>query len=331
MLVGVGAARIRDLFEKARERQPAIIFIDELDSVGRKRGSQSTIGSNNEQEQTLDQLLKELDGFDPREGIVILAATNRPEMLDDALLRPGRFDRQVVVPLPTQDDREAILGVHTRGEPLDDAVDPSVVARSTPGFSGAQLENLVNEAAITAVREGRERIRQADFDAARDRIVIGRRQNSDLLQADERHRVADPVFDEQSTGAAQDLAQATELATRMVREFGLSDALGPVGYRASDEPGACRGWRAVRTPRTRSSGSTRRPPRSSGRPRSTRSGSSRRTARASTRSWRRCSSANSSMARRWPACSARASCFRRGRTPAGGARHRAGPWAVCRC
>ncbi|TVR27356.1 MAG: ATP-dependent metallopeptidase FtsH/Yme1/Tma family protein [Nitriliruptor sp.] len=305
MLVGVGASRVRDLFEKARERQPSIIFIDELDSIGRKRGSQTNIGSNNEQEQTLNQLLKELDGFDPREGIVILAATNRPEMLDEALLRPGRFDRQIEVPLPTQDDRVKILEVHLRGKPIADDVDLTVVARGTPGFSGAQLENLVNEAAITALRDDRTEIQQVDFDAARDRVVIGKRQSSDLLREAEKHRVAvheaghaivaavqdaaDPVakvtilpapkalgtteqlpteerrlaseaelqaslvvrlggraaelvvLDEMSTGAAEDLAQATELAGRMVREFGLSDRVGPVGYPTQDEPGGLPG------------------------------------------------------------------------------------------
>jgi cell division protease FtsH len=305
MLVGVGASRVRDLFEKAREQQPSIIFIDELDSVGRKRGGQSTIGSNNEQEQTLNQLLKELDGFDPREGVVIIAATNRPEMLDDALLRPGRFDRQLEVPLPTQKDRIAILGVHVQGKPVDADVDLETVARGTPGFSGAQLENLVNEAAITAVRDDRTHITQQDFEAARDRLIIGKRQSSELLRDEERRRVAvheaghalvaavaehaDPVakvtilpaqralgtteqlpleerrlasegflddtlavrlggrvaervvLDELSSGAANDLAGATELATRMVREFGLSPKLGPVGYSAEEEPGGVPG------------------------------------------------------------------------------------------
>ncbi len=305
MLVGVGAARIRDLFKQARERQPCIIFIDELDSVGRKRGSQTTIGSNNEQEQTLNQLLKELDGFDPREGIVIIAATNRPEMLDDALLRPGRFDRHIEVPLPTQADRVQILEVHTRGKPIAADVDLDRVARGTPGFSGAKLENLVNEAAITAVREEHDEITQADFEAARDRIIIGKRQDSDVLREEEKERVAvheaghalvaaladeaDPVtkvtilpaqralgtteqlpveerrlaaegylhdtlavrlggrvaeslvYKELSTGAAHDLATATELATRMVREYGLSDRLGPVGYGMEDAPGGLPG------------------------------------------------------------------------------------------
>ena len=305
MLVGVGASRVRDLFQKARERQPAIIFIDELDSIGRKRGTQSTIGSNNEQEQTLNQLLKELDGFDPRQGIVILAATNRPEMLDEALLRPGRFDRHVEVGLPTQAERVEILQVHCRGRPIREDVDLEQVARGTPGFSGARLENLVNEAAITAVRADRDVITQADFDAARDRLLLGRRQDADIMRPEEKRRVAvheaghalvaaltdesDPVtkvtilpaqqalgtteqlpveerrlapegylhdtlavrlggrvaegnaLGELSTGAAHDLTSATELATRMVREFGLSEKLGPVGYQMDEEPGGLPG------------------------------------------------------------------------------------------
>ena len=300
MLVGVGASRVRDLFEKAREKAPAIIFIDELDSIGRKRGGATTIGSNNEQEQTLNQLLAEMDGFDPSSGVVVIAATNRPEMLDEALLRPGRFDRQIEVPAPTQGERLAILRVHTRGKPLGDDVDLEQVARGTPGFSGAQLENVTNEAAIVAVRADREELRQADFEEARDRVILGRRQDSDILRPEERRRVAvheaghavvaalcedaDPVskvtilptrralgvteqlplderrlyaeswlrdslrvrmggrvaelelLDEASSGAANDLATATDLATRMVRDFGLSDEIGPVGY-ASEEQG----------------------------------------------------------------------------------------------
>jgi cell division protease FtsH len=301
MLVGVGASRVRDLFEKAREREPAIIFIDELDSVGRKRGGASTIGSNNEQEQTLNQLLAEMDGFDPAEGIVVIAATNRPEMLDPALLRPGRFDRQIQVPLPTLGDRIEILEVHIRGKPVAADVDLDRVARATPGFSGAQLENLVNEAAINAVRADREEITHEDFEAARDRIMIGKRRGSDILRPEERERVAiheaghamvaalcdeaDPVakvtilparqalgtteqlplderrlhaegylhdtlavrlggrvaelivLGEASSGAAHDLTGATQIATKMVREFGLSPELGPVGWQMSDPQG----------------------------------------------------------------------------------------------
>jgi cell division protease FtsH len=249
---------------------------------------------NEEREQTLNQLLAEMDGFDPLEGIVVLAATNRPEILDPALLRPGRFDRQVVIPLPNQRERRAILELHCRGKKLGPDVDLDVIARGTPGFSGADLANLVNEAAIFAAREGRDSLTAKDLDDARDRIILGRREGSNVLLPDERKAVAvheaghalvaalsdhaDPVakvtilpagqalgvthqlpvderhlytesylrdslavrlggraaelvvFDEGSTGAANDLASATDLATKMVKEFGLSPALGPVGY-----------------------------------------------------------------------------------------------------
>jgi len=294
MFVGVGAARVRDLFEEARKRAPAIIFLDEVDAIGQRRGGMSALVSNDEREQTLNQLLAEMDGFDPSSGVVVLAATNRPEVLDPALLRPGRFDRQVVIPLPTQPEREAILEVHCRGKRLGDTVDLQVTARGTPGFSGADLANLVNEAAINAVRADREVLTAGDFDEARDRIILGRREGSNVLLPAEQHAVAvheaghalvaaysakaDPVakvtilpagqtlgateqlplverhlfgqdsledtlavllggragelvvLGQGSTGASNDLAKATELATRMVREFGLSDRLGPVGY-----------------------------------------------------------------------------------------------------
>jgi cell division protease FtsH len=293
MFVGVGAARVRDLFSEARKRAPAIIFIDELDAIGQKRGGSAMV-SNDEREQTLNQMLSEMDGFDPAVGIVVLAATNRPEVLDPALLRPGRFDRQITIPLPNLAERAAILAVHCRGKRLDPGVDLSVVARGTPGFSGADLANLVNEAAIGAARENREVLSAADFDTARDRILLGRRESSNMLLPEEKHAVAvheaghalvaalspraDPVakvtilpagqalgvteqlplverhlygegyltqtlsvrlggraaelveLDEGSTGAASDLASATDLATKMVREFGLSPKLGPVGY-----------------------------------------------------------------------------------------------------
>ncbi|HEC09253.1 MAG TPA: ATP-dependent metallopeptidase FtsH/Yme1/Tma family protein [Acidimicrobiales bacterium] len=293
MFVGVGAARVRDLFNEARKRAPAIIFIDEIDAIGQRRGANVAI-SNDEREQTLNQLLAEMDGFDSSEGIVVLAATNRPEILDPALVRPGRFDRQVVVPLPTQDDRAKILAVHCRGKKLADDVDLDVIARGTPGFSGADLANLVNEAAIRAARDRREVITAEDFDAARDRILLGRREGSNVLLPEEKRAVAyhesghalvaaysdnaDPVhkvtilpagqalgvthqlplherhlyseaymydllavqmggrsaelvvFGEGSTGAANDLANATQMATRMVREFGLSPRIGPIGY-----------------------------------------------------------------------------------------------------
>jgi cell division protease FtsH len=294
MFVGVGAARVRDLFNEARKRSPCIIFVDEVDAIGQRRAGSGTVVANDEREQTLNQLLSEMDGFDMTQGIVVLAATNRPEVLDPALLRPGRFDRQVTIPLPTLDERAAILEVHSRGKTLAPDVDLRVVARGTPGFSGADLANLANEAAIFAVRGNREVLTAADFDDARDRILLGRREGSNVLLPDEKHAVAvheaghaivaalseraDPVakvtilpagqalgvtqqlplierhlygedylrdtlavrlggraaelveFDQGSTGAANDLSTATDIATKMVREYGLSDRLGPVGY-----------------------------------------------------------------------------------------------------
>ncbi len=294
MFVGVGAARVRDLFAEARKRAPAIIFVDEIDAIGQRRAGSGAVVANDEREQTLNQLLSEMDGFDMTQGIVVLGATNRPEVLDPALLRPGRFDRQVTIPLPTLRERAAILAVHVRDKKLGADVDLNVVARGTPGFSGADLANLANEAAIFAVREGREVLTAADFDNARDRILLGRREGSNVLLPEEKHAVAiheaghalvaalsenaDPVskvtilpagqalgvtqqlplverhlygedylndslavrlggraaelveLGQGSTGAANDLASATDLATKMVREFGLSPELGPVGY-----------------------------------------------------------------------------------------------------
>jgi cell division protease FtsH len=294
MFVGVGAARVRDLFAEARKRAPAIIFMDEIDAIGQRRASGGGYVSNDEREQTLNQLLSEMDGFEPSAGIVVLAATNRPEVLDPALLRPGRFDRQVTIPLPNVDERSAILAVHCRGKQLAPNVDLNAIARGTPGFSGADLANLANEAAIFAVRDHRDVISAADFDAARDRIILGRREGSNVLLPEEKHAVAvhesghalvaalsehaDPVakvtilpagqtlgvteqlplverhmysedylhdslavrlggraaelvvIGQGSTGAANDLAGATDLATKMIREFGLSQTLGPIGY-----------------------------------------------------------------------------------------------------
>jgi cell division protease FtsH len=295
LFVGVGAARVRDLFTEARKRAPAIIFIDEIDAIGQRRaGGGGGYVANDEREQTLNQLLAEMDGFEPSSGIVVLAATNRPEILDPALLRPGRFDRQVTIPLPNVTERAAILAVHGRGKKLGGDVDLNAIARGTPGFSGADLANLVNEAAINAVRAGRDVISAADFDAARDRIILGRREGSNVLLPEEKHAVAvhesghavvaalsehaDPVakvtilpagqtlgvteqlplverhmygedylndslavrlggraaelvvLGQGSTGAANDLAGATDLAIKMVREFGLSPTLGPIGY-----------------------------------------------------------------------------------------------------
>ena len=294
LFVGVGAARVRDLFDQARKRAPAIVFIDEIDAIGQRRAGSGAVVANDEREQTLNQLLAEMDGFEPSAGIVVLAATNRPEVLDPALLRPGRFDRQVTIPLPNVTERAEILAVHCRGKKLAPGVDLTAVARGTPGFSGADLANLVNEAAINAVRANREVISAADFDAARDRIILGRREGSNVLLPEEKHAVAvhesghalvaalsehaDPVakvtilpagqtlgvteqlplverhmysedylldslavrlggraaelvvIGQGSTGAANDLAGATDLATKMVREFGLSNRLGPIGY-----------------------------------------------------------------------------------------------------
>ena len=188
--VGVGAARVRDLFSEARKRAPAIIFIDEIDAIGQRRSGTGAIVSNDEREQTLNQLLSEMDGFDVAQGIVVLGATNRPEVLDPALLRPGRFDRQVTIPLPTLPERAAILAVHCRDKKLGPDVDLNVVARGTPGFSGADLANLANEAAIVAVRDNREVLSAADFNDARDRILLGRREGSNVLLPEEKHAVA---------------------------------------------------------------------------------------------------------------------------------------------
>ncbi len=294
LFVGVGAARVRDLFAEARKRAPCIIFVDEIDAIGQRRGGAGSLVSNDEREQTLNQLLAEMDGFDMTEGIVVLGATNRPEVLDPALLRPGRFDRQVTIPLPTLSERTEILKVHCKDKQLAPDVDLEVVARGTPGFSGADLANLANEAAIVAVRHNRDVIYARDFDEARDRLILGRREGSNVLLPEEKHAVAvheaghalvaafspkaDPVakvtilpagqalgvteqlpfverhlygedylndsltvrlggraaelveLGQGSTGASNDLASATDLAVRMVREFGLSPALGPVGY-----------------------------------------------------------------------------------------------------
>ena len=296
MFVGVGAARVRGLFETARQHAPSIIFVDEIDSIGRKRGS-GTVGGHDERDQTLNQLLAEMDGFDTTEGIVVMAATNRPDILDPALLRAGRFDRQVLVPLPSLDERVAILEVHARDKQLHDDVDLRLIARGTPGMSGADLANLVNEAALGAVRAGDQRIRAIHFDAARDRLLMGLKRTSMVLSEQERRTVAhheaghavmahllaraDPVHkvtilpsglalgatqqlptnerhlfergylldtlavqlggrtaeeltcEDISTGAANDLIDATRLAREMVREWGMSDRLGPAAWGAT--------------------------------------------------------------------------------------------------
>jgi cell division protease FtsH len=293
MFVGVGAARVRDLFETARKQSPAIIFVDEIDSIGRKRGA-GLGGGHDEREQTLNQMLAEMDGFDTTEGIVMMAATNRPDILDPALLRPGRFDRQIVVPLPDLEERLPILQVHCRDKRIGPDVDLEVVARGTPGMSGADLANLVNEAALHAVRRSDTSVRMEDFESARDRVIMGQRRESMALSDDEKERVAyhegghavlayvleaaDPVhkvtilptgmalgvtqqlpmeerhiyrrdyiedslcvrmggraaelivYGDLSTGANNDLVGNTELARKMVREWGMSDRIGPMAW-----------------------------------------------------------------------------------------------------
>ena len=189
MFVGVGASRVRDLFVDARKRAPSIIFIDEIDAIGGRRGP-GGFGSNDEREQTLNQLLSEMDGFEPGARVVVMAATNRAEILDAALLRPGRFDRTVEIPLPNYVERTAILEIHGKGKTLAPDVDFDLLSRGTPGFSGADLANLVNEAAINAVRDNRGVISAADFDAARGRLLLGRRDASNALMPEEKHAVA---------------------------------------------------------------------------------------------------------------------------------------------
>jgi cell division protease FtsH len=297
MFVGVGASRVRDLFQQARKMGRAIIFIDEIDSIGRKRGA-GLGGGHDEREQTLNQMLAEMDGFETSEGIVILAATNRPDILDPALLRPGRFDRQIVVPLPESDERHAILKVHSRDKRMGPDVDLDVMAKATPGMSGADLANLVNEAALFAVRRNSQQVERIDFENARDRVVMGARRESLVLSAEERrataiheggHAVltvvlphADPlhkvtilprgmalgvtwslpeerhtyskeffedvicramggrvaekiVFGHINSGAANDLEQATGIARRMVREWGMSDRVGPMAWHGQQQ------------------------------------------------------------------------------------------------
>jgi len=292
MFVGVGASRVRDLFQQARKMGRAIIFIDEIDSIGRKRGA-GLGGGHDEREQTLNQMLAEMDGFETSEGIVILAATNRPDILDPALLRPGRFDRQIVVPLPEHEERHAILKVHSRDKRMGADVDLETMAKATPGMSGADLANLVNEAALFAVRRGSKVVERIDFENARDRVVMGARRESLVLSTEEKRATAihegghailtvvlphaDPlhkvtilprgmalgvtwslpeerhtyskeyfedvicramggrvaekiVFGHLNSGAANDLEQATNIARRMVREWGMSDAIGPMAW-----------------------------------------------------------------------------------------------------
>jgi cell division protease FtsH len=293
MFVGVGASRVRDLFQSARKMGRAIIFVDEIDSIGRKRGA-GLGGGHDEREQTLNQMLAEMDGFEATEGIVMIGATNRPDILDSALLRPGRFDRQVTVPLPELEDRKAIVRVHAQHKRLHEDVDLDVVARGTPGMSGADLANLVNEAALFAVRDGEDAIFMRHFEMARDRVLMGQRRDSMALSDSEKEAIAyheaghavcaavlehaDPVhkvtilptgmalgvtqqlpveerhihrqdyiedtlvvrmggriaeelvFGVISTGANNDLVGSTELARKMVREWGMSERIGPMAW-----------------------------------------------------------------------------------------------------
>jgi cell division protease FtsH len=302
MFVGVGAARVRDLFSQAAERAPCIIFIDELDAIGKARGA-NPLGGHDEREQTLNQLLVEMDGFDPRKGVIIMSATNRPEILDPALLRPGRFDRQVVVDRPDLPGREAILGVHAKKIKLSPDVDLNVVARRTPGFVGADLANIVNEAALLAARRGKQLVEMEEMDEAIDRAILGLEKKSRVISprvkeivayhesghalvaesvehADPVHKISivprgvsalgytvhttsednvmgfatkaelldqmaallggrvaeEIVFADVSTGAQNDLHRVTNIARDMVKEYGMSDRLGPISYEKERRP-----------------------------------------------------------------------------------------------
>jgi cell division protease FtsH len=298
MFVGVGASRVRDLFEQGKQNSPAIVFIDELDAVGRHRGA-GLGGGHDEREQTLNQLLTEMDGFEPNTGVIILAATNRPDVLDPALLRPGRFDRQIIVDRPDRKGRLGILKVHTRNIPLGDDVKLKVIAKGTPGFSGAEIANMVNEAALLAARRGHKKVKMSDFEDAKDKVMMGLERKSMILSDDEKKRTAyhesghvlvskllpgtDPVhkvtiiprgralggthylplderhnyskqylesmlagmlggraaerliLDELTTGASDDISRATDIARRMVCEWGMSDVLGPLTFGKKEE------------------------------------------------------------------------------------------------
>lgn len=298
MFVGVGASRVRDLFSQARKAAPCLIFIDEIDAVGRQRGA-GMGGGHDEREQTLNQLLVEMDGFEGKEGIIMIAATNRPDVLDPALLRPGRFDRRVVVPKPELKGREEILKVHASKLKLDEHVDLSVIARGTPGFVGADLENICNEAALIAARRNKEQVDTSDFEYAKDKVMMGAERRSMVLSEKEKHTTAvheaghalvarlipgtDPVhkvtiiprgmamgvtmqlpeedrhsltekdandqiailmggrvaeeiiFHNVTTGAGNDIERATELAKRMVTEWGMSERIGPINLSSKEE------------------------------------------------------------------------------------------------
>jgi cell division protease FtsH len=298
MFVGVGASRVRDLFDQAKKNAPCIIFIDEIDAVGRHRGA-GLGGGHDEREQTLNQLLVEMDGFEANQGVIIIAATNRPDVLDPALLRPGRFDRQVVVPQPDVKGRLEILKVHTRNIPVDENVNLEEIARGTPGFSGADLENLVNEAALLAARKAKTKVEKTDFEAAKDKVLMGVERRSMIISEEEKKNTAyheaghalvakltpgtDPLhkvsiiprgralgvtqqlpiddkytyskdylvkalgvllggraaeeiaLNHMTTGAGNDLERATELARKMVTEWGMSERLGPLTFGKKDE------------------------------------------------------------------------------------------------
>jgi cell division protease FtsH len=301
MFVGVGASRVRDLFEQGKKHAPCIIFIDEIDAVGRHRGA-GLGGGHDEREQTLNQLLVEMDGFESKDGVILIAATNRPDVLDPALLRPGRFDRRVVVPRPDVGGREGILKVHTRKTPLGSDVDLAVIARGTPGFAGADLENLVNEAALLAARNNKNVVEMDDFEAAKDKVMMGVErksaiiserdkkvtayheaghalvakllpQNSDVdpvhkvtiiprgqalglmqqIPAEDRLNVTrewatnkiaiamggriaeETIFGQMTAGAAQDIELSSNIARRMVCEWGMSEELGPLSYGRREE------------------------------------------------------------------------------------------------
>jgi cell division protease FtsH len=298
MFVGVGASRVRDLFDQAKKSAPCIIFIDEIDAVGRHRGA-GLGGGHDEREQTLNQLLVEMDGFESNVGVIILAATNRPDVLDPALLRPGRFDRQVVVPQPDVKGRLEILKVHTRNVPVDEKVNLDEIARGTPGFSGADLENLVNEAALLAARNAKTKVEKSDFEAAKDKVLMGVERRSMIISEEEKKNTAyheaghslvakltpgtDPLhkvsiiprgralgvtqqlpiddkytyskdyllkalsvflggraaeeiaLNHMTTGAGNDLERATDLARKMVTEWGMSEKLGPLTFGKKDE------------------------------------------------------------------------------------------------
>ena len=297
MFVGVGASRVRDMFKKAKESQPSIIFIDEIDAVGRTRGA-GLGGGHDEREQTLNQLLSEMDGFESHEEVIVLAATNRPDVLDPALLRPGRFDRHIVIDRPGMKERKAILDVHTRSKVLDDNIDLEKIARGTPGMTGADLENIANEAALIAIRKNKDKIDISDFEDARDIILMGHVRDetisdaekkitayheaghalvawnlpgtdpvhkvsiiprglamgaTQLLPEEDRHyypksylinrlsvalagRVAEKiVFHDVSSGAQNDLKEATDLAEKMVAQWGMSDKVGPVNLGRGEE------------------------------------------------------------------------------------------------